>query len=56
MLITKTIADVEQTMKAANNADLRYEGEQILRDLAILKDDMENNCPLWYSPVLVQLA
>jgi hypothetical protein len=56
VLITKTIADVEQTIKAANNADLRYEGEQILHDLAILKDDMENNRPLWYSPVQVRWA
>lgn len=50
MLITKTIADVEQTIKEANNVDLSREGEQILNDLATLKDDMENNRPLWYHP------
>ena len=49
MLITKTIADVEQTINAEQNVDLRFEGKQILRDLAILKEDMENDRSLWYT-------
>jgi hypothetical protein len=49
VLITKTIADVEQTINAEHNVDLRFEGKQILRDLAILKEDMENDRPLWYT-------
>jgi len=46
VLITRTIADVEQTMKADYTAGLRSEGMKIIRDLVTLKEDMEQDRPL----------
>jgi hypothetical protein len=46
VLITKTIADVEQTIKADDTAGLRSEGMRIIRDLVALKEDMEQDRPL----------
>ena len=46
VLITKTIADVEETMKADGTPGLQSEGSKIIRDLIALKDDMEQDCPL----------
>lgn len=46
MLITKTIADVEQTMKLDDTPGLRAEGNKIIRDLITLKEDMEQDRPL----------
>lgn len=46
MLLTKVIADVEETMKANDSVGLRSEGDKIIRDLIALKEDMEQDRPL----------
>lgn len=55
MLLTKVIADVEQTMNAESSPELRSEGDVILRELETLKEDMEDDCPLRYRCLLLQL-
>jgi hypothetical protein len=49
VLLTKVIADVEETIKANNTAELLSEGNRIIRDLIVLKEDMEQDRPLRYS-------
>lgn len=57
MLITNVIADVEKTIKEAGSAGLRIEGERILQELKILKEDMEQDRPLrYYSDLAVYLG
>jgi hypothetical protein len=46
VLLTKTIADVDETVKADGSAMLRVDGERIIRDLKTLKEDMEQDRPL----------
>jgi hypothetical protein len=46
VLITKVIADVRQTIDAESSLELKSEGGVILRELEILKEDMEDDCPL----------
>jgi hypothetical protein len=43
VLLTKTIADVEQTIMADGTAGVRAEGNKIIRDLITLKQDMEQD-------------
>lgn len=49
VLLTKVIADVEETIKADNASGLRSEGNRIICDLIALKEDMEQDRPLRYS-------
>jgi hypothetical protein len=46
VLLTKTIADVDETVKADSSVALRVDGERIIRDLKTLKEDMEQDRPL----------
>lgn len=46
ILLTKVIADVEETIKAGDTAGLRSEGDKIIRELIALKEDMERDRPL----------
>ena len=46
VLLTKTIADVRESMKSAQSATQREEGETIIREIEQLKRDMEQNRPL----------
>ena len=55
MLITKVIADVRQTIDENSNLELKSEGGVILRELEILKEDMEDDCPLRYDRLIPQL-
>jgi hypothetical protein len=48
VLVAKVITDVEQTIKADKTAGLRSEGDQIIRELIALKEDMERDRPLKY--------
>ena len=43
VLLTKVIADVEQTIQEDDSTGLRIEGERILHDLKVLKEDMEQD-------------
>jgi len=49
VLIAKTIADVEQTMRESNAVGLHSEGERIIRELIELRDDMDHDRPLRYD-------
>jgi damage-control phosphatase, subfamily III len=49
VLITNTIADVEQTMRESRNTGLQAEGKRIVRELIELRHDMDNDRPLRYD-------
>jgi hypothetical protein len=46
VLLTKVIADIQIAMKSDGSAESRSEGNKLIRDLGVLKSDMENNRPL----------
>jgi len=56
VLITNTIADVEQTMRESRNAGLQAEGKRIVRELIELRHDMDNDRPLRYDALASSLA
>lgn len=49
MLIAKTIADVEQTLRESKSPGLHSEGKRIIRELVELKEDMDRDRPLRYD-------
>ena len=57
VLIAKTIADVEQTMRESNAVGLHSEGKRIIHELIKLRDDMDHDRPLRYdaqvSPLII---
>ena len=57
VLIAKTIADVEQTMRESNAVGLHSEGKRIIHELIELRDNMDHDRPLRYdahvSPLII---
>jgi damage-control phosphatase, subfamily III len=56
VLLAKTIADVEQTIKTDIPPEMRSEGKKIIRDLITLKEDMEQDRQLRLDAILTELT